>query len=55
MFQEYAKISEKDIEDIIKSEMSGDIKKGMLTIGETFLSFPCFYKLPLPIVILLET
>ena len=33
IFQEYAKISEKDIEDVIKSEMSGDIKKGMLTVG----------------------
>lgn len=32
-FQEYAKLANKDIEDSIKSEMSGDIKEGMLAIG----------------------
>ncbi|XP_059169999.1 annexin A6-like [Physella acuta] len=31
-FQEYAKLANKDIEDSIKSEMSGDIKEGMLAI-----------------------
>ncbi|XP_035825822.1 annexin A4, partial [Aplysia californica] len=31
-FQEYAKAANKDIEDSIKSEMSGDIKDGMLAV-----------------------
>lgn len=31
-FQEYAKAANKDIEDTIKSEMSGDLKEGMLAI-----------------------
>ena len=31
-FQEYAKAANKDIEDTLKSEMSGDILKGMLAI-----------------------
>ncbi|CAH1776035.1 unnamed protein product [Owenia fusiformis] len=31
MFEEYKKFSKKDIEDAIKSEMSGDLEKGMLT------------------------
>lgn len=31
-FQEYAKIANKDIEDSIRSEMSGDLKNGMLSI-----------------------
>ncbi|XP_052806894.1 annexin A6-like [Mya arenaria] len=31
-FQEYAKIANKDIEDTIKNEMSGDLKKSMLSI-----------------------
>ncbi|KAK6181663.1 hypothetical protein SNE40_009474 [Patella caerulea] len=31
-FEEYKKISKKDIEQVLKSEMSGDILKGMLTI-----------------------
>ena len=35
-FEEYDKLSEKDIEEVIKSEMSGDIKKGMLTLGEIY-------------------
>ena len=33
-FQEYAKISNKDIEDALKSEMSGDLLRGFLAIGE---------------------
>lgn len=33
-FQEYAKLANKDIEDTIISEMSGDLKEGMLAIGE---------------------
>jgi hypothetical protein len=32
-FQEYAKIANKDIDDTIQSEMSGDLKNSMLTIG----------------------
>ncbi|GFN89710.1 Annexin [Plakobranchus ocellatus] len=31
-FQEYAKVANKDIEDSIRSEMSGDLKNGMLSI-----------------------
>lgn len=38
-FQEYAKAANKDIEDTLKSEMSGDILKGMLAIGGLF-AFP---------------
>ena len=34
-FQEYAKIANKDIDDTIQSEMSGDLKKSMLAIGES--------------------
>lgn len=33
-FQEYAKICNNDIEDTISSEMSGDLKAGMLSIGK---------------------
>ncbi|KAK2142740.1 hypothetical protein LSH36_919g01024 [Paralvinella palmiformis] len=32
-FEEFAKIANKEIEDTIKSEMSGDLKRGMLAIG----------------------
>ena len=32
-FQEYAKIANKDIDDTIQSEMSGDLKDSMLAIG----------------------
>ncbi|KAJ8307174.1 hypothetical protein KUTeg_015258 [Tegillarca granosa] len=31
-FQEYAKLANKDIEDTLKSEMSGDLLKGMLAV-----------------------
>lgn len=45
-FQEYAKAANKDIEDTLKSEMSGDILKGMLAIGRLFdmpfLMLVCF-------------
>ena len=34
VFDAYGKISGKDIEHAIKSEMSGDLSSGMLTIGE---------------------
>jgi len=33
VFDEYAKISKKTVEDAIKSEFSGDIKEGLLTVG----------------------
>ena len=32
-FQEYAKLANKDIEDTLKSEMSGDLLKGFLSVG----------------------
>ena len=32
-FEEYKKISKKDIEEVLKSEFSGDILSGMKTIG----------------------
>ena len=37
VFEEYKSFSKKDIDDVIKSEFSGDIKNGLLTVG-TFLS-----------------
>lgn len=33
MFQEYEKLSKKDIEQVIKDENSGDLCKGYLSIG----------------------
>ena len=33
-FQEYEKAYGKDIEQVISEEMSGDLKKAMLTVGE---------------------
>lgn len=36
-FDEYQKLTKKDIEESIKSEMSGDIKNAMLTIGTSEL------------------
>ena len=40
-FEEYGKLSEKDIEQVIKDEMSGDIQRAMLTIGRhTHLTKP---------------
>ncbi|KAK7092446.1 annexin A6-like [Littorina saxatilis] len=37
-FQEYAKLANKDIEDTIRSEMSGDLKEGMLSIVQVIRS-----------------
>ena len=38
-FEEYGKFSEKDIEQVIKDEMSGDIQRAMVTIGtNTYLA-----------------
>ena len=37
-FEEYKKISKKDLEEVLKSEFSGDILSGLKTIGKrTFL------------------
>lgn len=33
VFAEYAKISKRSVEQVIKSEFSGDIESGLLTIG----------------------
>lgn len=33
-FEEYKNISKKDIEEALKSEMSGDLLRGMLTVGK---------------------
>lgn len=33
-FEEYQKLSGKDIAESVSAEMSGDIKKGMLTVGK---------------------
>lgn len=35
-FQEYAKLANKDIDDTIQSEMSGDLKDSMLSIGISY-------------------
>ena len=55
VFDEYGKISKKTVEDAIKSEFSGDIKDGLLTVGtkqtlifqfnSTFLYFTIFVML----------
>lgn len=37
VFDEYAKISSKTVEDAIKSEFSGDIKTGLQTVGERLI------------------
>jgi len=42
-FEEYLKISGKDIEETIRSEMSGDIKEGMLAIVECCRDKPVFF------------
>lgn len=34
VFESYKKIAGKDIEDSLKSEMSGDLLNGLLTIGK---------------------
>ena len=38
-FEEYTKAFGKDIEQVIKDEMSGDLKKAMLTIGKVLEVF----------------
>lgn len=37
VFQEFVRSSNKDIEQIIKKEMSGDVKNAMFAIGKTFV------------------
>lgn len=39
VFEEYGKVSKNDIEKALKSEMSGDLLKSMLSIGELQSSF----------------
>jgi len=39
VFQEYKKIAHKGLDQSIKSEMSGDLERGMLTIGRLDLTF----------------
>lgn len=38
VFQEFVRCSNKDIEQIIKKEMSGDVKNAMFAIGKIFVS-----------------
>ena len=33
-FEEYKNLSKKDMEEVLKSEMSGDLLRGMLTVGK---------------------
>ncbi|KAK6970182.1 annexin A6 [Biomphalaria glabrata] len=42
-FQEYAKLANKDIEDSIKSEMSGDLKNGMLAIVQVIRNKSAYF------------
>lgn len=35
VFQEYHKLTGHDIEQAVKSEFSGDIEDGLLTVGKT--------------------
>ncbi|KAH9498198.1 Annexin A6 [Bulinus truncatus] len=42
-FQEYAKLANKDIEDSIKSEMSGDLKDGMLAIVQVIRNKSAYF------------
>ena len=42
-FEEYKKISKKDIEDSIKSEMSGDLKKSMLAVVRSIKNRSAFF------------
>ncbi|XP_033733244.1 annexin A6-like [Pecten maximus] len=42
-FQEYAKLANKDIEDTLKSEMSGDLLKGMLAVVRCIRSKPAHF------------
>jgi hypothetical protein len=43
VFDEYKKISKHSIEDAIKSEMSGDLEKGMLTIVKCVKNRPAYF------------
>lgn len=40
-FEEYGKLSKKDIEEVLKSEMSGDVLRGMLTVGRCMFQNQC--------------
>jgi len=52
VFDEYAKISKKSVEDAVKSEFSGDIKDGLLTVGMVKTRFFLKYQLNLRYFIL---
>lgn len=40
VFQEFVRFSNKDIEQIIKKEMSGDVKNTFYAIGNVWRSLP---------------
>ncbi|KAL5010563.1 hypothetical protein ScPMuIL_012868 [Solemya velum] len=42
-FQEYAKVANKDIEDSIQSEMSGDLRDGMLAVVRVIRKKPAYF------------
>lgn len=37
VFGEYEQLSKMSMEEVVRSEMSGDIKTGMMTVGKCFL------------------
>lgn len=43
MFQEFVRFSNKDIEQIIKKEMSGDVKNAFYAIGNNGLTMTAFH------------
>lgn len=43
MFQEFVKCSNKDIEQIIKKEMSGDVKNAFYAIGNNYFSLQTLF------------
>lgn len=43
VFQEFVRFSNKDIEQIIKKEMSGDVKNSFYAIGNKCLTIATFY------------
>ncbi|XP_064644568.1 uncharacterized protein LOC135498269 isoform X3 [Lineus longissimus] len=47
VFEEYEKIAHKDIEESIKSEMSGDLKNGMLTVVRCIKYKPTYFAMAL--------
>lgn len=45
VFQEFVRFSNKDIEQIIKKEMSGDVKNAFYAIGNNGLTMTTFHNL----------